>query len=181
MFSLWLPILISTIALFFASFLSWMVFQLHFKDWGKLEAEEKLMGTVREMNIPEGNYIFPGATSGKEMNSAAHQEKMAAGPRGILQVLPVPTMGKNLGLTLLFFLVCNATFAYLAHIAFEPGSGPDFITVFRFVATVALLTFCASMVQHAIWFRNRVTGHVIESIGYALVAGAIFAALWPAA
>jgi hypothetical protein len=179
MLSLWLPILISTIALFFASFLSWMVFQLHFKDWVKIDDEEKLMGTVGEMNIPEGNYMFPGATSGKEMNSPEHQQKFAAGPRGILQVLPAPTMGKNLGLTMLFFLVCNATFAYLASFALEAGT--DFITVFRFVATIALLTFCASMLQHAIWFRNRVTGHVIESIGYSLIAGAIFAALWPAA
>ena len=127
MLSLWLPILVSTIALFFASLLSWMVLQLHVKDSIKLDDEEKLMDVVREMNIPDGNYMFPGANSGKEMNSPEHQEKFKAGPRGILQMLPVPNMGKNLGLTMLFFLVCNATFAY------------------------------------------------------ALIAGAVFAALWPAA
>lgn len=87
-------------------------------------------------------------------------------------------MGKNLGLTFVFFFVCNATFAYLASFALPPGS--EFILVFRFVATIALLTFAASIVQHAIWFRARVVGHVIESIGYSLIAGAIFAALWPA-
>jgi hypothetical protein len=179
MLSLWLPILVSTIALFFASFLSWMILQLHIKDWIKIDGEEKLMGAIGEMNIPDGNYMFPGATSGKEMNSPEHQEKFKAGPRGILQMLPEPTMGKNLGLTVLFFLACNATFAYLASFSLQPGT--DFITVFRFVATIALLTFCASMLQHAIWFRNRVTGHVIESIAYALIAGAIFASLWPAA
>ena len=179
MLSLWLPILISTIALFFASFLSWMVVQLHMKDWVKLDDEEKLMGVVREMNIPDGNYMFPGATSGKEMNSPEHMEKYSEGPRGVLTILPVPNMGKNLGLTLLFFLFCNATFGYLASFALEQQH--DFLTVFRFVATIALLTFCASIVQHAIWFRSRVVGHVIESIAYALIAGAIFAVFWPTA
>lgn len=177
MLSLWLPILVSTVALFFASFLSWMVFQLHVKDWVKIDDEEKLMGVLREMNVADGNYMFPGANSGKEMNSPEHQAKFSEGPRGIITMLPVPNMGKNLGLTMLFFLFCNATFAYLANFALQPGA--EFITVFRFVATVALLTFCASLVQHSIWFKNRISGHVIESIAYALIAGAIFAILWP--
>ena len=34
--SLWLPIVLSAVALFFASFLSWMVLQLHKQDWKKL-------------------------------------------------------------------------------------------------------------------------------------------------
>ncbi len=100
---------------------------------------------------------------------------------GIMTLLPEPNMGKNLGLTMLYFFVCCSTFAYLADFALKPGSDPgaDFITVFRFVSTVALFTFAAAVVQHAIWFKMRVVGHVIESIAYSLIAGAIFAALWP--
>ncbi len=180
MLTLWLPILISTVALFFASFLSWMVVRLHEKDWVKIDGEDRLLDTIREMNIPEGNYMLPGADSAKEMNSQEYQEKYKAGPRAILQVLPVANMGKNLGLTVLYFLFCNATFAYLASFALD-NPQTDFITVFRFIATIALMTFSASMIQHAIWFKNRVVGHVIESIAYALIAGAIFASLWPAA
>lgn len=178
MLTLWLPILVSSVALFFASFLSWMVVKLHEKDWRKLEGEDRLMDTVRELNIPDGNYMFPHAT-GKEMNSPEFQEKYKAGPRGIMTILPEPNMGKNLGLTFLFFLFCNFTFAYLASFALEPGS--EFVLVFRFVATIALLTFCAAILLHAIWFRARVVGHIIESIAFALIAGAIFAAMWPAA
>jgi len=178
MLALWLPILISTVALFVASFLSWMVFRLHEKDWIKAAGEDKLIDTIREMDLPEGNYMFPGTESSSEMSSPEYQEKYKAGPRGLLQVLPKANMGMNLGLTILYFLFCNATFAYLASFALNrPGIDP--ITVFRFVSTVALLTFCASMIQHAIWFKNRVVGHVIESVTYALVAGAIFAACWP--
>jgi hypothetical protein len=179
MLSLWLPILVSTIALFFASFLSWMVVRLHQKDWRKVTGEDRLISVVRELNIPEGNYMFPGSSSPEEMNSPEYQAKYQAGPRGTLQVLPAVNMGLNLLYTALYFLVCSTTFAYLASFALDRGE--TFITVFRFVATIALLTFCASYIQHAIWFRSRVVGHVVESIAYALIAGGIFAVLWPAA
>lgn len=177
MLTLWLPILLSTIACFFFSFLSWMVFQLHAKDWGKMEGEDAIIDKVRELGIPEGNYMFPGCGNNKEMQDEAYQAKYQAGPRGVLSVLPAANMGVNLGLTMLYFLVCNCTFAYLASFALDATT--DFITVFRFVATVALFTFCGAIVQHAIWFRSRIVGHLIESVAYGLIAGAIFAALWP--
>lgn len=181
MLTLWLPILLSTIAIFFCSFLSWMVFHLHQKDWGKLEHEEALMETIREIDPPDGNYMFPGTEHPKEMQDETYVAKYKAGPRGVITFFPVPNMGKNLGLTILYFFVCCCTFAYLADFALKPGSDPgaDFITVFRFVATIALFTFAAAIIQHAIWFKVRVVGHVIESIAYSLIAAAIFAALWP--
>lgn len=37
--SLLLPVLLSGVALFFASFLSWMVLQFHKQDWVKLDKE----------------------------------------------------------------------------------------------------------------------------------------------
>lgn len=178
MLTLWLPILISTAALFFASFLSWMVVRLHEKDWHKMPDEDQVIDAIRQSDVPQGNYMFPGAESMREMNDPEYVAKYNAGPRGIITVLPAANMGVNLALTMLFFLVCNATFAYLAHFALG-GSESDFITVFRFVATISLLTFCASIVQHAIWFRNRIVGHVIEAVVYSLIAGTIFAALWP--
>jgi hypothetical protein len=58
--------------------------------------------------------------------------------------------------------------------------GADFMRVFRFVSTAGLLVFLSAIVQHAIWFKCRITGHVIESIGYAAIIGATFGALWPA-
>lgn len=180
MVELWLPILVTTVALFFASFLSWMVVKLHEKDWVKMPDEDKVIDAVREGGIPEGNYMFPGANTMKEMNEPEYVAKYNAGPRGIITVLPTANMGKNLALTMFYFFVCSATFAYLASFAIG-GEATDKLTVFRFVATVALLTFCASILQHAIWFKNRVVGHVIESIVYALIAGGIFAGLWPAA
>ena len=181
MLTLWLPIVATTIALFFCSFLSWMVLELHAKDWQKLDDEDAFIDRVRESNIAQGNYMFPGAANNKEMQNEAYQTKYKNGPRGIMTVLPEANMGKNLGLTIVYFFVCSCTFGYLANFALKPGDDPgaDFVTIFRFVATIALLTFSASIVQHSIWFRNRITGHIIESIAYCLIAGVIFAALWP--
>jgi hypothetical protein len=57
----------------------------------------------------------------------------------------------------------------------------DFLSVFRFVFVGAFMTFLAAMVQHAIWFRPRIVGHVIESVAYAALTAFVFASLWPAA
>lgn len=177
MLALWLPIVVSTVALFFCSFLSWMIVRLHENDWLKIDNEDRLIETVRDMNIPEGNYMFPGSMSPAEMNSPEYREKYKSGPRGTITVLPETNMAKNLVMTVVYFLFCNATFAYLASFALDNGT--DSLTIFRFVATVALLTFSASYLQHAIWFRSRVVGHVIEAIAFSLIAGAIFTLLWP--
>jgi hypothetical protein len=178
---LWLPILLSGIALFFASFLSWMVVQLHQSDWRKLPAEDEFLRAARAMNLAAGNYMFPGCLTREEMKSPEHQQKMAQGPRGILTVFPMEDMGKsmgrNLGLTILYFLVVSFCIAYLATLALPRGA--EFRPVFRFVSTAGLLVFLSAIVQHSIWFRCRITGHVIESIAYAAIIGAIFGVLWP--
>jgi hypothetical protein len=177
--SLILPIVLSTVALFFASFLSWMVLQLHKNDWGKIPKEEEFMAAAASCQIPEGSYIFPCSKSPAEMQTEEFQKKYTAGPRGTLTILPVVNMGKNLGLTVVYFLVVSFLLAYLA--AHGLPRGADFLSVFRFVFTAGFMTFLAAIVQHAIWFRPRIVGHVIESIAYAAIAGALFGALWPAA
>jgi hypothetical protein len=176
--SLALPIVLSAVALFFASFLSWMVLQLHKDDWKKIEDEDKFLGGVAGCNLPEGSYMFPGCKSQADTKSEEYRRKYDAGPRGVMTILPKVNMGKNLGMTMAYFLVVSFLLAYLGTIALKPGDG--FLQVFRFISTAAFMTFLAAMVQHAIWFRPRIVGHVIESVAYTAITGAIFAAMWPA-
>jgi len=171
-------VLVCAVALFFASFLSWMVLQLHKKDWGKIDKEAEFMAVAAQCQIPEGSYMFPACNDHKEMQTEEFQKKYAAGPRGVLTILPKTNMGQNLVLTFVYFAAVSAGLAYLASMAFQPGA--SFVLVFRFVFTAAFMTFLASMVQHAIWFRPRIVGHVIESVAYAAITAAIFASLWPA-
>lgn len=177
--SLILPIVLSAVALFFASFLSWMVLQLHKKDWGKLEKEEEFLVAAGQCSIPVGSYMFPCSRSQAEMQSEAFQKKYDIGPRGVITILPKVNMGQNLGLTFAYFLAVSVGLAYLATIAFKPGA--DFLSVFQFVFTAGVMIFLAAMVQQAIWFRPRIVGHVIESVAYAAITAALFAVLWPAA
>lgn len=85
-------------------------------------------------------------------------------------------MGANLGLTMVYFLGVSFCLGYLASFGVSPQAG--FLAVFRFVATAAVLVLLAAMVQHAIWFRVRILGHVIEAVVQAATTGLIFAALW---
>jgi hypothetical protein len=178
-FSLWLPILLCTVVLFFVSFLSWVVLPFHRKDWVKLPDEESFLEGVRKSNPPLGSYMFPGCADPNEQNSPEYQKRFAENPRGVVTFLPVPNMGRNLGLTVLFFFVTSFTLGYLGTIGLPAGS--DFLKVFRFFATAGLLTYLSSMVCHSIWFQNRIVGHVLESIMYALLTGVIFAFFWPKA
>lgn len=175
--SLILPIVIAAVAVFFASFLSWMVLQLHKQDWVKLKTEEEFIDAVKSQSIEPGSYMFPGCNSMDEMKSEAYQKKYNDGPRGIMTLLPTPNMGKNLGLTMVYFACVNFILAYLGSIALDAGS--SFMEVFRFVATAGVAIYLGAMVQHAIWFKSRIVGHVIESIIYACISGAVFGAMWP--
>lgn len=176
--SLALPIVLSAVALFFASFISWMVLQLHKHDWKQLENEDVFMAAAAKCNMPDGSYMFPGCKSEAERQTDEYKRKYEAGPRGVMTILPKVNMGQNLGLTFAYFLVVSAMLGYLGTIALKPGD--EFMKVFRFVSTAGLMTFLSAMVQHAIWFRPRIVGHVIESIAYAAISAAIFASLWPA-
>jgi hypothetical protein len=176
--SLILPIIVSAVALFFASFLSWMVLQLHKKDWDRLEGkEDQVMAAIASCNLPVGSYMFPCAASQAEMKSEAFQKKYDAGPRGILTILPKTNMGQNLALNFAYFLAVSLGVAYLASLAFHRGTAD--VSVFQFVFIATFLVSVAAMVPQAIWFRARIVGHIIESVAYAAITAVIFTVLWP--
>ncbi|MCH9652674.1 MAG: hypothetical protein K0U86_00195 [Planctomycetes bacterium] len=177
--SLLVPIILSAIALFFASFLSWMVLQLHRNDWKKMEKEDEFLKTMTDLNVPQGNYMFPGCDTPAEMKTEEYQQKWNNGPAGVMTVFPKVGMGKKLGLTFVYFLIVSFCLAYLSTLAIAPGA--EFRVVFRFMSTAGLLVFLSSVVQHSIWFHNRIIGHIIESILYAAIVGIIFGFMWPVA
>jgi hypothetical protein len=175
--SLLLPVVLSAIAVFFASFLSWMVLPFHKPDWVKLDAQDELMATLRQGNAAPGSYMIPAPDTPGDMSNPDYQAKWQAGPKGVLTIFGQVSMGRNLGLTFVLFLVVSFCLAYLASLHIAPGAG--FRPVFRFVSTAALLAYLTGILQHSIWFQCRVTGHILESILYAAITGAIFGALWP--
>ena len=77
--SLWLPILLSAVAVFFLSFIIHSFLGYHNSDFSKLESEDQVMDALRKFNIPPGNYLMPRPSSNKERNSPEFKEKINKG------------------------------------------------------------------------------------------------------
>ena len=57
--TLWLPILLSSIAVFFASFLAWVVIGHHTPDWREIPEEGNVIDFIRAQGLRPGQYVFP--------------------------------------------------------------------------------------------------------------------------
>jgi hypothetical protein len=180
MLTLWLPIVASGIALFFASWLAWMILPHHKAEWKGLANEDAVIGAIRKAGVAPGQYVFPYASCATDMGSAEHKAKMQAGPNGSLIVWPgACSMGRNLLCTVLFFLIANFVIAYLAAMVIAPGADRWF--VFRFVGTAGVLTYGTANILNGIWFGRKMIGDIMDGVAYGLITSAIFAAMWPGA
>src|SRR5438552_6439250 len=137
--ALWLPILLSAVIVFFASFIMHMVLAYHKSDYRKLPDEDRVTDAMRSAGVKPGPaYFFP-YCSFKEMKSAPVIEKMKRGPVGLLTVLPngPPAMGKNMVQWFLYCGVISIFAAYLSSRTLAPGTA--FLQVFHVVGIAALL------------------------------------------
>ncbi len=135
--SLWLPIILSGVALFFASWAAWMLSPHHKGEWKALPDEDGVMNALRQFNLPPGQYNFPHACDPNAMKTEEYKRRITAGPIGFLTVWKAsPNMGVNMLCTVLFFLVANFVIAYLAAMVIPPGE--ERWKVFRFVGTAGV-------------------------------------------
>ena len=180
--ALWLPILISAVVVFFASFIMHMVLTYHRSDYRKLPDEDRVTDAMREAGVTRGPaYFFP-YCSFKEMKSAPMIEKRKRGPVGFLTVLPAgpPAMGKNLVQWFLYCVVISIFAAYLSGRLLAPATA--FLQVFRVVGTIAFLGYGAAHAQESIWGGRSwivTLKHLFDGLVFALLTGAIFGWLWP--
>jgi hypothetical protein len=178
--TLWLPIVASGIALFFASWLAWMLLPHHKKEWQGLPNEDAVMGALKNSGVAAGQYMFPYAACSADWKSDAFKAKLQAGPNGNMVVWSgACNMGKNMLCTVLFFLVASFVIAYLAAMVIAPGADRWF--VFRFVGTAGILTYGTANILNGIWFGRKMVADIVDGIAYGLITGAIFAWLWPVA
>lgn len=178
--SLWLPILLTSVALFFLSFVAWTISPHHKPDWRGLPDESAFGEALSGLDLKPGNYAFPHFKTNAEMKSPEFAERQKRGPNGTLQLWDGPcNMGAALVCQFLFFLAVSFCLAYLTTLG--PKAGADFMTVFRFVGTAGFLTYTAASVPSSIWFNVRLPGYVIDGVLYGLATGLIFAYFWPGA
>ena len=180
--SLWLPILVSAVVVFFVSFLLHMVLTYHRSDHKKVPAENEVMEALRRFDIPPGDYMLPYCASPDAMKSPEMQEKWAKGPIAIMTVLKAgpPTMGPQLLLWFLYSIVVGVFAAYVAGLALP--SGAEYRIVFRFTGTVAFVGYALALVQQSIWYHRTwsTTWKIaFDGLIYGLATGGVFGWLWP--
>ncbi len=158
--ALWLPILLSAIAVFVASSLIHMVSPWHKGDYPKVPDEEAVRSALGPLAIPPGDYMVPRPVGRAEMRSPEFLDKVRAGPNLILTVLP------------------NGP--YIAGRALSPD--PEGAGIVRFVGATAFIGYSAALWQMSIWYRRAWSTTVkatVDGLIYALITAAIFCFLWP--
>jgi hypothetical protein len=180
--SLWIPILVSAVAVFVASSIIHMVLAYHHGDLRAVPNEDGLMDAVRKLDMPAGDYCFPRPQSTKDMRNPAFVEKMKRGPVGFMTVRPTgsPAMGKNLVLWFLYCVAVSGIAAYVAGRALSVGAGMR--PVLRFAGVTAFACYAVGLWQFAIWYWRSITTTLkstLDGLIYALVTGLVFGWLWP--
>jgi len=182
--ALWLPILLSAVLVFLASFIMHMVLTYHRSDYRQLPDEDRVTDALRSAAVTRGPaYFFP-YFAFKDMKSAPVIEKLERGPVGLLTVLPSgpPAMGKNMVQWFLYCLMISVLAAYLSARTLAPATA--FSQVFCVVGITALLGYGAAHAQESIWNGRSwvVTGkHLFDSVIYAALTAVTFSWLWPKA
>ena len=181
---LWVPILLSTVAVFIASSVIHMLVPIHKSDYKSVPDEGRLLDALRPLNLAPGEYYFPWCADMREMKKPEYMQKRITGPVGTITVTPPgpPTITKNLLQWTLFTLVIAMFTAYIGYHALDRGT--PFASVLRVTGAVAMLGFAPAYVHSAIWKGlswSTTFKFVFDGIIYGLVMGAIFGWLWPAA
>lgn len=187
---LWLPILVSSVAVWVASALAWMVVGHHKKDWREVPNEDEFIAAVKRLGIPPGSYGFPEFRRLEGLSKDAKQAKwdeMQRSPIGLLRVWGPISMGRNMLLTFVVYLVTSVLIGYLAWHALPHGvaagaTRPGFAHTMQVVGTAGVLAHCIAGLPNDIWFqrslREIATG-LVDGVVLGLLTGAVFAWLWP--
>lgn len=179
--SLWLPILLSAVAVFVVSSVIHMVLPYHKSDYKKLPSEDGVMDALRPFDLAPGDYMFPLADAG-DMKNPVFIEKWSKGPAGSLTVLPKGpwVMGPTLALWFLYCVVIGITAAYIAGRALPAGS--HYLKIFRFAGATAFSGYALALWQNTIWYKKNwltTLKSTFDGLVYALLTAGFFGWLWP--
>jgi hypothetical protein len=181
--ALWLPILVSALFVFVASFVIHMVLPYHRGDYRKVQEESAVQDALRRFGIAPGDYMLPAPGGPQSMRSPEFIEKMTKGPVMLMTVLPSgpPGMTKNLVQWFVYCLVVGVFAAYLTGRALPPGT--SYLEVFRFAGCTAFIGYALALWQNTIWYRRAWTTtfkSTVDGLIYGMLTAGVFGWLWPA-
>lgn len=180
--SLWLPILLSAVLVFFASFLIHMVLKFHHKDYTKLPNEDAVRAAIRAGNPAPAQYIFPYCADPKDMQKPEMKQKYLEGPIGVLNLMrpQIPNMGKSLTQWFVLVLLVSLFIGYIGAHTLAPGT--KYLEVFRVLGAVGFLAYGVAQLPDAIWMGkpwNVALKALVDALLYGLVTAGTFGWLWP--
>lgn len=182
MLQLWLPIVLSAVAVFIVSSIIHTLLPWHKGDYAPLPNEERVLDALRPFAIPPGDYFAPRPTSRADLGSPEFAERRSKGPVVIMTVMqsgPVK-MGGTLVQWFVYLLVVSTLAGHVACAVLRNGATTH--DVFHTTALVAFAAYALALWQIAIWYR-RAWGTTIRStidgLIYGMITGALFAWLWP--
>jgi hypothetical protein len=180
--SLLLPILVSAVVVFLASWILHTILKYHNNDFKKVPNEDAVQDALRKFNIPVGEYMVPRCDNMKQMKDPAFLDKLNKGPVLMMTVMPNGpfTMGKSLAMWFIYCVVVSIFAGYVAGSAVPAGS--SYLEVFRFAGCVAFTGYTLALWQSAIWYRRTVSTVVkqtFDGLVYGLLTGGVFGAMWP--
>jgi hypothetical protein len=180
--SLWLPVLLSAVAVFIVSSIIHMVLKYHANDFKKLANQDAVQEALRKFNIPVGEYMLPRCDHMKEMKDPAFIEKLNKGPVMLMTVMSngSVSMGKSLGAWFVYCAVVSVFAAYITGRAVPAGT--PYLEVFRFAGCVAFTGYTLALWQGVIWYKrplSTVLKQTFDGLVFGLVTGGVFGAMWP--
>ncbi len=181
--SLWLPVILSAVAVWLISAIVHMALRYHKADYKQLPDEDSVAQALRKAGQSPGLYATPYMTSPTQMKEPAMRKRFEEGPNGllILRRTGPPGMGAYLIQWLLLCFLVSFLTAYIARHTLHAGQ--DGLTIFRITSAVAFAGYGFGYLQDSIWmgvpWSNCLRG-LFDALLYSLATGLIFKLLWPA-
>jgi hypothetical protein len=161
--ALWLPILLSTVAVYLVSSIIHMATPWHKGDYRGVADQESFLAALRPFALTPGDYMAPRPASMADMRSPEYKRLHQLGPVLFFTVRPsgVMRIGPQLVQWVLYSLVISLFAAYIAVTTLPAGS---------------------ALVQQSIWYGrswSMTIRTMLDGLLYALLTAGLFGWLWP--
>jgi hypothetical protein len=180
--SLWLPILVSAVAVFIISAIVHMVLPYHKSDYAGLPNEDEVADAIRRGNAAPREYMIPYGGGMEAMKDPAFVAKLERGPVAFINVQAgrSPGMGGMLAQWFVFVLVVSIFVAYITSRAV--GDSTESAEIVRFAGATAFIAYVMAEWPLSIWYGRPISTamkNTFDGLLYAAATAAVFCFLWP--
>jgi hypothetical protein len=179
--ALWLPILLSSLAVFIASSVIHMALPWHKNDYSPVPKEDAVMDALRPFALAPGDYALPRPQDMAQMRSPEFLAKQKRGPVVVMTVLPDGPMAMNRSLALWFIYsaVVGLFAGYVTGVTLARGA--PYLRVFQVAGTVAFAGYALALWPMTIWYGRSWIATAksnVDALIYACLTAGIFGWLW---